>query len=352
MLELILTVAAVVIVSGLCSLSEAVLYSVPVSHVESLVHSKSKRGRVLQSLRRNIDRPIAALLSLNTIANTAGAAFAGALADRILGTRWLFLFSLGLTLLILFVAEIVPKTAGVIYCRPLSSRVARPLRALVWLMSPLVWVSGWVTRHMAAGRKTEEVSEAEIIMMTRLGLQKGVIDEDEAMVIHNILALETRTVRDVLTPRTVLFALPGDLTVGDARKEQGLLTHSRIPVFFKNLDEIGGIVHRRDVLNAVAEDRFDTRIEELMKPVHFVPAKMRLNRALKLFLSRGEHMFVVVDEFGGTSGVVTLEDILEEILGKEILDEFDEVADLREMAQRRRQQALDADASRRPPGTS
>ena len=343
MFELVLTVTVVVVVSGLCSLSEAVLYSVPISHIETLADSGTRPGRVLKELRKNIDRPIAALLSLNTIANTAGAAIAGALADHVLGTKWIGLFSAIFTLAILIFSEIIPKTAGVMYSRSLAGPMARPLMWLVRLLSPLVWISGRVTRTFGAGSRTSEVSEEEITMMTRLGLRDGVIDEDEAKVIHNILDLENKTVRDVLTPRTVLFALSADQSVGDVRREKRILTHSRIPIFYKGPDDIGGVLHRRDLLTAVAEDRFDVKLEELMLPAHFVPAKMPLNRTLNLFLNRGEHLFIALDEFGGTAGVISLEDILEEILGKEIVDEFDEVADLRELAEKRRQQALDSD---------
>ena len=347
MLELTLTVTVVIVVSGLCSLSEAVLYSVPRSHIESLAQSGSKTGRILRRLRTNVDKPIAALLSLNTIANTAGAAVAGVLADHVLGTRWLGLFSAGLTLAILLLSEIIPKTAGVVYNRRLAGFIARPLALLVTLFAPLVWLSGRITRGFGADRRTSGITDEEIAIMTRLGLKDGAIDEDEALVIHNILELENKTVRDVLTPRTVLFALSGDETVGDVRREPKVLTHSRIPVFFKGLDDIGGLVHRRDLLNAVAEDRFELKLEHLMKPVHFVPVKMPLNRTLNMFLNRGEHMFIALDEFGGTAGVITLEDVLEEILGKEIVDEFDEVTDLRALAERRRRQAMDSELKRK-----
>jgi CBS domain containing-hemolysin-like protein len=349
MLELILATAAVIVVSGLCSLSEAVLYSVPQSHVEALAEGKTRRALVLKGLKGRVERPIAALLSLNTIANTGGAAIAGALADRMLGTRWLGLFSICFTLAILVLSEIIPKTAGVVYCRPLALRVARPLQWLVLIFRPLVWLASSVTHFVARGRQAEGISEEEILSLTRLGHQAGTIDEDEAAVIHNILALEEKTVREVLTPRTVLFALSGEMTVAEAYKEHQVLTHSRIPVYFKNIDDIGGIVHRRHILSAVAADRFDATIESLMKPVHFVPARMKLKRALELFLARGQHLFVALDDFGGTAGVVTLEDVLEEILGKEIVDEFDEVADLRELALKRREEALDAEARKRRP---
>ena len=348
MLELVITVTLVIVVSGLCSLSEAVLYSVSLSHIETLAHGGSKTGRVLQRLRQNIDRPIAALLSLNTIANTAGAAIAGALADRALGTEWLGLFSAGFTLAILLFSEIIPKTAGVMYNRPLAGAIARPLSGLVTAFAPLVWLSGWITRSFSSGGGEATVSDHEIAVMTRLGLRQGAIDEDEAMVIHNILELENKTVRDALTPRTVLYALPAHETVEGVRRDKGILTHSRIPVYFKNMDDVAGVVHRRDLLTAVSEGKLDLKLEELVKPVHFVRSKLPLNKTLNLFLNRGEHLFIALDDFGGTAGVITLEDVLEEILGKEIVDEFDEVADLRELAERRRRAAMESDPRRQP----
>jgi CBS domain containing-hemolysin-like protein len=344
MFELILTVIVVILLSSFCSLSEAALYSVPMTHVESLAHAGSASGKALQRLRGNMERPIAALLSLNTIANTAGATLAGALADRALGSRWIGLFTAALTLAILLVSEIVPKTAGVQFSRSLAPLVARPVEWMVRLLYPLVWLSSWVTRHIRSGSGEATVSEDEIAVMTRLGLRQGAIDEDEAKVIHNILDLEKRTVRDALTPRTSIFALPAAVTVGEVRRDERVLTHSRIPVYFKGLDDIGGVVHRRDVLKAMADDHFEVTIGELMRPVHFVRSKLPLNRALNLFLSRGEHLFIALDDFGGTAGVITLEDVLEEILGKEIVDEFDEeAADLRALAEKRRHRAMESE---------
>lgn len=340
MFELVFTVSSVIVFSSVCSLAEAALYSVPMSHVESLAQAGSPSGKALQRLRRNMGRPIAALLSLNTIANTAGATLAGALADRALGSRWIGLFSALLTLGILFLAEIMPKTAGVHYSRVVAPVVARPVEWLVRLLWPLVWTSGWVTRHLRSDAEAM-VSDDEIAVMTRLGLRQGAIDEDKAKVIHNILELEKRTVRDALTPRTALFALPTTTTVGDIRRDERVLTHSRIPVFFKGIDDIVGVVYHRDVMKAMAEDQFDATIGSLMRPVHFVRSKLPLNRALNLFLSRGEHLFLALDDFGGTAGVITLEDVLEEILGKEIVDEFDdEAADLRALAEKRRHEAM------------
>lgn len=340
MLELGITVALVVLISAACSLSEAVLYSVPISYIEQLAESGRRSGMILRRLRRKVDRPIIAILSLNTIANTAGAAVAGAIAAQVFGNRWLGIFSAFITLAILFFAEVVPKTIGVVYSRQLATVIARPLQILVILFQPFVWILTLTTKVIARRQESDMVSEEELLVMARLGQRKGIIHEDEALVIHNILSLGQKVAREIMTPRTVLFSLHGETTVDHARHEEGFFVHSRIPIYFKNGEDIGGIVHRRDVLAAVADDQLEVQLQSLMKPVHFVLDKTGVDRLLKLFLERREQMFVVIDEFGGLSGVVTLEDVLEEILGKEIVDEFDQVEDMRELAQIRRRQVM------------
>ena len=340
MTELAIVVCVVILTSAMCSLFEAVLYSVPLSHIEQLINSKKTSGKILRKLREKVDAPIIAILSLNTIANTAGAALAGALAAESLGTNYLAYFSAFFTVGILLLSEIIPKTTGVAFSRPLSSVVALPIQILVWGFHPIVWFCGLITKIIAGKRTESTISEEELIVLAHMGKRTGVIDENEAAVIQNILSLESKPVRDIMTPRTVMFALEGELNVEEARKNTGVLYHSRIPVFHKNFEDIVGIVHRRDILDAVAEDKFDVRVDSLMKPVQFVLESTKLNKVLKDFLDHRQHMFVVIGELGGLSGVITLEDVLEEILGKEIVDEFDEVTDMRALAQQRREQLL------------
>lgn len=340
MIELILIVAAVIFVSAICSVMEAILYAVPLSHIEALAGQGRKSAKILQKLRQRIDQPITAILTLNTFANTAGAAFAGVVAARVLGNAWLGLFLGVLTLGILLLSEIIPKTIGVVYSRQLSAVIARPLLVLVWILRPFVWLASLMTAVIARSSEREKISQEEIIVMARMSLRKGEIDKSEMQVIQNILSLEDKKVQSVMTPRTVVFTLGGKKTVKEAQSREEILTHSRIPVFFDNSEDIGGIVHRRDILNAVAKDEIELKLEELMKPVHFVLEKDRLDKVLQLFLDRSEHLFIVIDEFGGLAGVITLEDVLEEILGREIVDEFDEVTDMRELAQRRRQELI------------
>lgn len=340
MIDLIITVAAVILISAMCSLFEAVLYSVPLSHVEALAEEKHLSGRILKRLRQNVDRPITAILTLNTIANTAGAAIAGAIAAKVLGSTWVGLFSGLLTFGILFFSEIIPKTIGVVFSRTLAPVIARPLLVMVWILMPFVWGAGFVTRLIGRRETDHAISPGEILVMAKMGLRRGVIEKDEMEVIQNIIALRDTRVRQVMTPRTVLFTLSHELTVAEAAENKRLINYSRIPVYFKDNEDIGGVVHRRDILAAVAQNDDDVKLSEIIKPVHFVLDKWRLNRVLKMFLERREHMFVVIDEYGGLSGVVTLEDVLEEILGREIVDEFDHTADLQTIAQKRRKQIL------------
>ena len=336
MLELAIVVGLVVLTSAACSLFEAVLYSVPRSHIEALERAGHPSGPTLRTLRAEVDRPIAAILSLNTVANTGGAALAGAIASRVFGSVWIGYFSAAFTLAILFFSEIIPKTAGVVHARRLAGPIARPLRALVLVFTPVVWVSRRVTRLMATGREADRVSDDELLLMVRRGLRSGDLKPHEAEVISNVLALEVKTAGQIMTPRTVLFTLDTKTSLADAAANEQLSRHSRIPVYDDTPDDIVGIVHRHDILGAAAKDEFDTPLDKLMHPVHFVVETVKLDRLLHTFLGQRQHLMVVTDEFGSVSGIVTLEDVLEEILGREIVDESDQVADLRAFARQQR----------------
>ncbi len=336
MLELVLVVGLVVITSGACSLFEAVLYSVPLSQIDVLERAGRPSGAILRRLRSHVDRPIAAILSLNTVANTGGAALAGAIAARVLDSVAIGYFSALFTLAILLFSEIVPKTAGVVYARQLAGPIARPLEALVMLFGPIIWLSRGITRLVASGHEAERVSDEELLLMVRQGLRSGDLKPHEADVISNVLALEGRTAAEIMTPRPVLFTLPVATRLAEAAGDEGLLPHSRVPVWEDDPDDIVGLVHRRDILSAAAQDEFDTPLEQLMRPVHFVVESAKLDQLLRTFLEQRQHLMVVTDEYGSVSGIVTLEDVLEEILGREIVDEFDRVADLRAFARQQR----------------
>ena len=342
MLELAVVVGFVVLTSGVCSLFEGVLYSVSLSEIDALERAGRPSGAILRHLRSHVDRPIAAILTLNTVANTGGAALAGAIAARVFGSDLVGYFSAAFTLAILLLSEIIPKTAGVVYARRLAGPVARPIAILVVIFTPVIWLSRGVTRLVSSGKQADRVSDEDLLLMVRQGLRSGDLKPHEADVISNVLSLEVKTAAQVMTPRTVLFTLPTTTTLADAAANDQLLRHSRVPVYDNDLDDVVGIIHRRDVLQAAARDEFDTTLEELMRPAHFVVEGAKLDKLLRAFLEQHQHLMVVTDEFGSVTGIVTLEDVLEEILGHEIVDEFDQVADLRAFARQQRGAGRDA----------
>jgi CBS domain containing-hemolysin-like protein len=337
MLELILAVGLAILISAFCSVAEAVLYSVPWSCIERLRKDGKRSGEALAQLRNNIDRPITAILTLNTIANTAGAAVAGAAATTVLGAQNLVYFSIAFTLAILIFSEVLPKTVGVMYTRTLAPVLARPLQVLVWVLRPAIVVIGSVVRGLQKKQKRHETSTEDLLATISLAHRAGGIEAREAISMQNILSLDKKTVREIMTPRTVIFSLPVGLTVGQARDRDVNWPHSRIPVYDnEDTEDLIGLVYRRQLLEAMANGQDDKLLGELMKPVRFVIDSMTLDKLLVRFLESRVHLFVVLDEYGGLSGVVSLEDVLEEILGNEIVDETDQVVDMRELARQQR----------------
>ena len=318
-------VVAVVVTSAMCSLFEAVLYSVPASYVESLDRSGRTSGNILKELRQEVDRPIAAVLTLNTIANTGGGAMAGALAATVFGNSAMGVwgFSSVFTLTVLICAEILPKTVGVVYARPLASVIARPLKGLVVLFYPVLSLTRLVTRFVGAGYRSEVASDDELLAMVGLGLQSGELNIHEARVIENVLSMEKRNAADVMTPIRSVFRFDPIVTVREAFQEQALEQFSRVPVFDAVLKRCIGVVHKVDILRAVANDRFELTVFDLMQPLQVLRRSAPLDRLLRLFLERRRHMVAIEDDFGVAEGIVTLEDVLEELIGQEIVDEFD-----------------------------
>lgn len=348
MWELIIAFSLAVVVSAFCSLAEAALYSVPWSYIERLKKEKRKSGRVLYALRTRIDQPITAILTLNTIANTAGAAIAGAAAAHVFGAQNLVYFTIVFTLTILIFSEIIPKTMGVIYCKRLASILAEPLQLLVWIMSPMIFVCRKIINLFQKRIHGPKASEEDLLAMISLTRKSGIIKPYEELSIQNILSLDKKMVKDIMTPRMVVFSLPSHMTVAQARQHKAIWPHSRIPVYENNdPEDVVGIVYRREVLNALANDQDDVRLEKLMKPANFVVETMSLDKLLIKFLESRLHLFIVIDEYGGIAGLVSLEDVLEEILGKEIVDETDEVVDMRELARQRKRMLINQNSENR-----
>ena len=345
MTALILAVGFVVIISAGCSMFEAVLYSVPLRHLETMARSKKRSGIVLKKLRKNVDKPITAILTLNTISNTAGASIAGAMAATVFGSEHLGYFSVFFTLAILIFSEVIPKTAGVVYSRQLARFVAYPLSWLVTSMSPLIWMISLLTRVISRNKQEDTVSSDEIKIMAQASLRTGAIERYQEMVIGNVLSLGKRHVKDVMTPRTVIFSLHQDLKLEEAYNETIQWEHSRVPVYNDGPEDIVGIVLAKELFRALVDGKKDLTIKEIMRPTRFVVEAAHLNNVLMDFINTREKLFAVIDEYGGLSGVISLEDVLEEILGREILDEYDQVDDKRKLARLKREMLLaDLDA--------
>ncbi|MBW1850202.1 MAG: HlyC/CorC family transporter, partial [Deltaproteobacteria bacterium] len=336
MTALVIAVSLAILISAGCSLFEAVLYSVPTRHIEAMAQAGKSSGKIFKKMKRDVERPITAILSLNTIAHTAGAAVAGSAAAMVFGQQWLGYFAVFFTVAILVFSEIIPKTAGVVYGRTLVSVVAHPLKGLVWIMAPAIWLSSHLTRLIAQDKTEDSVTAEELRVMARLSLQTGGIMPYQEKIIESILTLQNKRVKDVMTPRTVAFSLSEHLSLKETKKKVARWEHSRFPVYDEDMEDVVGIVLTKELFMALSQGKEDMHLTDLMRPVHFVVDTAPLNRVLMEFLESRQHLFVVLDEYGGLSGLVSLEDILEEILGREIVDESDMVADKRTLARLRR----------------
>ena len=336
MLALIITVLVSTGISALCSTTEAMLYSVQWTHIEHLRERGSRAGELLFQMRSNIEQPITAVLTLNPVANTAGASIAGALAAAALGEANMPAFAAAFTVLILVCGEILPKTLGVAYAAPLSGLLAYYLRLLIIVLKPVTWAGGMITRLITPGNKGPEATEDDIRILARLSRQSGIIQPYEETAIRNILALDQKRVHDVMTPRTVVFSLPSATTVDEAYHNPNFWHFSRVPVYEEDNEDIVGMVLRREVARHKDRDSGGSVLGEIMQPIHFVQESQTLDKVLSDFLELHQHLFAVLDEYGGLAGVISLEDVLEEILGREIVDESDVVADMREAARMRR----------------
>lgn len=341
MLELVLAVSLATFISAFCSVSEAVFYSFSWSRIEKLRREGHKSGKVLSKLRSNIEKPITAILTLNTVAHTAGASIAGAAWSSVYGPETLPWFALGFTIVILVLSEILPKTIGVEYNDKLGPILAAPINWMVLFFAPVIWVCGFLARSVSSGNGEPKTTEEDIRAMVSLTRKSGAIKQYEALSIANILSLDDKVVEQIMTPRTVVFSLPADMTVAEAHAKYSSWPHSRIPVYEgDDPEDVVGVIYRRSVFEALANGQHEVTLEDLMKPVRFVLENISLDKLLVKFLESRMHLFVVLDEYGGMAGVVTLEDVMEEILGSEIVDETDQVVDMRELARIRRQELV------------
>lgn len=322
-------------ISATCSVMEAVLLSTPLSHL----HVKDQNGKAFARLflkqKHNIDRPLSAILSLNTVAHTVGAAGVGAQATAIFGEAYFGVISAILTLLILIFSEIIPKTIGATYWRNLAKPSAHIIQAMIVITYPLVLVSAMITRLISKTKSAQTISRDEISALARIGNKEGIFNDTESKIMQNLVHLKNFKVSEARTPRVVLTSADEKMPLEDFFDMREEFKFSRIPVFDENLENITGYVFRHNVFEKIAEGETGLRLKDIKREIVIVPESMPLFNAWDILLNRKEHLALVVDEFGGTEGIITMEDILETLLGFEIIDEKDEVTDMQQYAKER-----------------
>lgn len=334
MLLLITYVSIALGFSFLCSIAEAVILSVTSAHIALLEQEGKPSGALLRKLKDDINTPLAAILTLNTIAHTVGAAGAGAQAAVVFGSAYVGVASAVLTLLILVLSEIIPKTLGAHYWRNLSQATAYGLKFLIWLLYPFVKLSEKLTRGLTHEPSLTGFSRDEFAAMAELSAEEGELAQRESKIFKNLLLLRETQVKDAMTPRTVVVSLPEDLTVL-AFFEQHVNVHfSRIPIYNGDPEQVTGFVLRSELLSAQALGNSSKKLKHYRRDLHAILSSMSLSQAFDEFLRKQAHIMLVLDEYGGMEGILTLEDVIETLLGLEIIDESDKAEDMQKVARR------------------
>lgn len=332
--ELITAVLIVLGSSALCSGCEAALFSVSLVRVRQLAQSNRPAALTLLRIREHMSRPIATIVILNNIANIVGSIIVGGIAARALGSEWLGVFSGMLTFLVIIFSEILPKTLGERYAEQIALIVARPVAALAFLFTPLVWVIERLTAPITRGQRLPTTNEAEIQLLARIGHQEGIIESDESEMIQRVFRLNDATAASLMTPRVNITYLHGDTLLGEAQADILASQHTRIIVIGESIDDVLGVVLKDELLAGLIADKHAQPISAFVREAQVVPETVRADKLLEVFRLTRQHLAVVVDEFGGVAGVVTLEDVLEVLTG-EIVDETDRVVDLQEDARQK-----------------
>lgn len=331
---LIIYVAIALGFSFLCSIAEAVILSVSMPYITLMEQEGRHSGKLLRQLKEEINTPLAAILTLNTIAHTAGAAGAGAQAAAVFGSAWLGMASAVLTLLILVFSEIIPKTLGAVYWRQLAPMTAHGLRYLILVLKPFVWLSEKLTQGLSRGHSVEGLTRQEFSAMAELGHREGQLDAQETRILQNLMLLRETRVTDIMTPRTVVFSLNENLSVADFFVSYNDIRFSRMPLYSGNREHINGFVLRQDLILAFARGNTDKPLSQYRRELPVLPVTSSVYNAFEYLLRRRTHIGLITDEYGGIAGIVTQEDILETLLGLEIMDEGDKIADMQKVARR------------------
>lgn len=322
-------------VSFLCSILEAALLSISPSFVAVSEKKNPATGKLLKDLKKDIDRPLSAILTLNTIAHTVGAAGVGAQAQVVFGNAYVSITSIILTLAILIFSEIIPKTLGATYWKALAGFTARTTKLLIYITYPLVLLSQWITKLLSSGESHPTVSREEFSAMAELGFEEGIFEEGESNIFKNLIRFRSLRVKDIMTPRIVVVKFQEDQTIEEILEHKEELRVSRMPVFGENEEDITGYVLKNDLYYNLSKNNGDKLLKNIKREVLILPENISLKTLFERLLEKQEHIAVVVDEYGGFSGVVTMEDVVETLLGMEIVDEIDAIEDMQKLARQK-----------------
>ncbi|MDR0661377.1 MAG: CNNM domain-containing protein [Prevotellaceae bacterium] len=324
-------------ISFICSVTEAVILSVSIPFVELKALEKKRGARLLKKFKNNIDLALSSILTLNTIAHTVGAAGVGAQATMLFGEAYFGVISAILTLLILLLSEILPKSIGARYWRSLALPAAQIINVMVYVSYPVVLFSKLITKIISGGKDVPKVSREEIAALTEIGKNEGVFDESESKIIGNLINMQSVAVRDVMTPRTVVFLTSEETTLAEVVQQKDILKYSRIPVYKGNTDNVTGYVLKFDILEklAASKENEQLQLKDIRRPIVICYEGTSVPKLFEMLLEKKEQIALVVDEYGGMDGIATLEDVIETILGMEIIDERDGQIDMQELAKER-----------------
>ena len=329
---LILLFVIVIGTSFLCSVLESVLLSTNASYISVLEKNNPIVGKLLKKLKTDIDKSISSILILNTIANTLGATAIGVQAQNVFGgnSTLVMIISIVLTFMILFFAEIIPKTIGAVYWKQLAPHSPRIINIFIFITYPIIIITQFVTKKIGK-ESTETITREELIHSTLLSEEEGIIGDLESQIIQNTLTLNSIKLKDILTPRSVVYAIEKNTLLKDIIEDKRTFKFSRVPVYDGHIDNIVGIILTKKIFKEALKNN-DTNLEDIMKPVFSLNENIHVAKALNMFIKKKDHMFIVHDSYNQTEGIVTLEDCIETLLGLEIMDELDTTADMRKLA--------------------
>ena len=329
---LIIYLLGALLISFLCSILEATLMSSPISFITMREDEGYKPAKLMKQYKLDSSRPIAAILALNTIANTIGAAGVGKQATLVFGSQWFGLVSALMTLLILIFSEIIPKTIGTSHWKSLMGFAAKAIRLLIIVLFPIVWCVEKIQKWITPKASETAISREEVGAMADVAEESGELDEDENEIIQNLINIDEVTACDAMTPRVVAAIAPESMTIKAFYKDRRFYHHSRIPVYADNDEYITGYILRVDALQLMAEDRFDARLRDIRREVESFPEETPIVDVWNGMLEKKEQIAIIINEYGSFQGILTMEDVIETILGDEIVDERDAVVDMQQLA--------------------